>query len=90
MASYAVASLFFRFVFRLGGAMNVALILTTRPNVLLFGSRGLLAHNDPRLVSEEVDSISSRDDGSEAGISPISMIGYTNAARNRPPSVRTK
>ena len=38
MGGFAAASLFFRFIFRLGGFMNVVLVLTTRPNVLLIGS----------------------------------------------------
>lgn len=46
--SAAIATLFFRFVFRLSGFVNVVLILTTRPNVLLFGSRGVLPVGDYR------------------------------------------
>jgi hypothetical protein len=44
----AAAMLFFRFLFRLSGFVNVVLILWTRPNVLLFGSNGELAEGDPR------------------------------------------
>jgi hypothetical protein len=52
-ASAAAAMLFFRFLFRLSGFVNVVLILWTRPNVLLFGSNGELAAGDPRREREQ-------------------------------------
>lgn len=45
---FAAGQLFLRFVFRLSGFINVVLIVKTRPNVLLFGSRGVLPEGDPR------------------------------------------
>jgi hypothetical protein len=52
LAGMAAASLACRWVFRLSGFVNVILILTTRPNVLLFGGRGSLAENDPRAIRD--------------------------------------
>jgi hypothetical protein len=49
---YAAAHLIFFFVYRLSGFVNVVLVLTTRPNILLFGSRGLLSPDDPRAKAE--------------------------------------
>ncbi|KAF8598556.1 hypothetical protein BDV93DRAFT_561262 [Ceratobasidium sp. AG-I] len=66
MSSYATGSLFFRFIFRLGGFMNVILILTTRPNVLLFGSRGVLSPSDPRREQEESGSVDTKSEPSES------------------------
>ncbi|KAB5596250.1 hypothetical protein CTheo_235 [Ceratobasidium theobromae] len=53
LAGMAAASLLFRWVLRLSGFINVLLILTTRPNVLLFGSRGVLPVGDPRAMHNE-------------------------------------
>lgn len=53
LGGFAAAHLFFRFVFRLSGFINVVLLVTTRPNILLFGSsRGVLPPGDPRAQAE--------------------------------------
>lgn len=53
LGGYAPAHLISRFIFRLSGLINVILLVTTRPNILLLGSsRGVLAHDDPRAIAE--------------------------------------
>jgi hypothetical protein len=64
LGGYAPAHLFFGFLCRLGGFTNVVLILMTRPNILLFGSRGVLAPNDPR-AGDRVEVRQSPNTGSE-------------------------
>lgn len=68
-SSLIAPGLFFRCVFRLSGLVNVLLILHTRPNVLLFGSRGVLAANDPRRSVQ----IHNEASGSEEGGSKLEM-----------------
>jgi hypothetical protein len=83
--NYATANLFFRFVFKLSGFVNVALILTTRPNVLLFGSRGLLAPNDPRYVHEQGGGIEPEDGRSGVPMTPVGGPSTDYALGNRSP-----
>ncbi|KAF8598559.1 hypothetical protein BDV93DRAFT_508845 [Ceratobasidium sp. AG-I] len=89
MSSFAAASLFFRFIFRLGGFINAVLILTTRPNVLLIGSRSGLSPSDSQREQEESGSVDAKSEPSESQTVPVSQLPYTTSPRARPTSVRS-
>jgi hypothetical protein len=87
-ADHATATFFFRFLFKLSGFINVVLILTTRPNVLLFGSKGLLSPNDPRYQLEQGSRIEAEDNVPEVPLTPFGgpSTGSTDEAfENRSP-----
>lgn len=88
MSSFATGSFFFRFIFRLGGFINVVLILVTRPNVLLFGSRGVLSHTDPRRQREEECNAQAKSEPSGSPTEQVYQLPYISSSRARPPSAR--
>lgn len=89
MASLAAASFFFRFIYRLGGFFNVVLILTTRPNILLFGSRGVLPHSDPRREREELGGADAKSEPPESQTSQAYRGSYMSSPLAQPQSLRT-
>jgi hypothetical protein len=89
LGGFAATHLLFRFIFRLSGFVNVLLILVTRPNVLLFGSRGVLAPNDPRVKAEAQQRLDvEQDEKSEVHLPQVDGIGNGGTSQVWVPEIR--